>query len=197
MPRSSAWAQGDTPNEDDESGILAYWMLGIPKWSSNLFAWHPVLMTVYFVSQAFAIACWSVITFSHHVAKIFHVLFQFAAVSSMISGLVAVVSVMNPTGTKWSDNVNVVTMHQFVGVSSVVVFGLNFFLGSYMAYKKAMGLPTIVKENSPKPVTLVVHQMVGLGSVAFTGAAILTGIQQQLAGQGVRVKMVMQSVQLV
>ena len=43
----SSWAQGDMPTEDDVSLIANQWMLGIPSWTDNLFAWHPVLMVWY------------------------------------------------------------------------------------------------------------------------------------------------------
>ena len=155
----SAWAQGGIPASNDDGPLSSiHWLLGSPQWNTNQFAWHPVLMTAYFVTQVFAFLSWVVITSSHDVAKIFHVIFHLAGISTMVAGMVAVVQEMNANGP----TANLTTMHHFAGVASIIVFGLNFLLGSTMGvYTAATSAEYRQAQSSVGATMLIIHRTVG------------------------------------
>jgi hypothetical protein len=155
----SAWARGNTQPTDDTYGA-AESLLGYPNWKTNLFAWHAVLMTAYFVSQVFAFVSWSIIKFSRDAAKIVHVIFHFAGIATMISGMVAVVSVLDESA---SPEVHVTTPHQYVGVISLVVFGLNFLLGSTMGIYTVSPSPQYRESKAAVGLAMIIiHKIFGI-----------------------------------
>ena len=143
-------------------------------------------MTTYFVCQVFALATWGFITDSaksnRQVTKSIHFIFHLAGTVTLISGMVAVVSYINPPGS--TDPVPTVnSVHQWAGVASIIMFGVNFLLGSTMGIY-TMCISDKTREHLAKVGggMLIVHRIVGLTSLMIAAAAVLTGIQQFLQG---------------
>lgn len=99
------WVQDNLPNSLDQN------FLGSPNWQSNIFSYHPLLMTLFVVFQIFAILTWSLISFNTIIAKIFHILLQTAALICMCIGLGAIVTYKNSYYIP-----QLVSMHSWIGM---------------------------------------------------------------------------------
>lgn len=150
--------------------------LGKPSWQNNLFAWHPVLMVCgFFLSQLNAIASWSFFS-EHYTAKLMHVFWQIAGMSSMIAGLWAV----------WKHKIdtqsfNFTTAHSWLGIAAVALYIFTFLWGSLMASLTRCYPDSILRKAFDLKTG---HKNLGILVLVFTTIAILTGIMDQLP-QGV------------
>ena len=107
--------------------------LGLPSFETNPLAWHPALMVGgVFMGQIFAILTWSVIPTPtigmKQVAKTVHVLFNTGSAGCMIASLIAIVK----HSYKYKLE-SLTTLHSWVGVISVCVFGVTYMWGAVMA----------------------------------------------------------------
>jgi cytochrome b-561 len=120
----SAWAQNG--NTDRETGFL-----GTPNWRDNTLAWHVLLMVGgFFCAQVAAVCCWSLIPSPSQptpcsLPKAMHGLLQVAAMSAMIAGLYAIVRHMFQSKAP-----SLTTMHSWVGVASIAVYGVAMLWGA-------------------------------------------------------------------
>ena len=141
---------------------------------------------VYFSCQVFAFATWALSdhsSLSHDAAKIMHIFFHIAGITTLISGMAAVVAFMNPPDSKPSEVSNLSSVHQWIGVAAILVFGVNFLLGSTMGVYTACTSPETRKQQSSIGSNLLLsHRIVGVTSLLFAGCAIITGVQQFLEG---------------
>ena len=119
----AAWARNG--NTDSETGFL-----GSPNWRDNTLAWHVVFMVGgFFCAQVAAVCCWSVLPSSSHptlcaLPKALHGLLQVAAMSTMVAGLYAIVRHMFASKAP-----SLTSMHSWVGVASIAVFGAAMLWG--------------------------------------------------------------------
>mmetsp|Transcript_32442 Transcript_32442/g.46781 ORF Transcript_32442/g.46781 Transcript_32442/m.46781 type:complete len:495 (+) Transcript_32442:26-1510(+) len=165
----SAWAQNH--NTSTQFGFL-----NKPNWDNNVAAWHPVLMVGgFFFSQVVAICSWSLFSHQHAVGKVFHVFFQLAAMSTMIAGLCAMVHHLLQMKAE-----SLTTMHSWVGVAAVSVFGVTFLWGAGMSTLTAFHPESLLRKAFD---LRRMHQTIGLTAFGLTTVAILTGINNSL-GQG-------------
>lgn len=180
----SGWATGTIPATDDEGLINADWMLGRPDWKDNLFAWHPVMMTSYFVCQLFAFSTWAMLgtSIDRSYTKLLHTVFHLAGTATLITGMIAVVTFMTPKDlTEEVASVN--SLHEYTGIIALSVFGINFFLGTTMGvYTHLTDAETHSRLSFFGNGMLLTHRIVGLTSIVFSAAAIMTGSQQYLEG---------------
>jgi len=164
----SKWAK-DTSTDDTDQLYL-----GSPNWSSakGLFAYHPVLMTSgFFVAQVFAAATWSLGKVREN-AKLVHVLFQTAGLSTMIAGWVAIMEFQHK-----QDMGTLTTIHSWVGVAAVVCFGMNYFWGASMAILTMCFPNSVLRQGVDLRAH---HKKLGIWSMFLSLAAVLTGIMNQL-----------------
>lgn len=114
----SAWATDNNPQSRDQL------YLGAPSWSTNVFAWHPVLMVAgLYAAQVKAINDWNLFS-DHGNGKLSHVLFQTAALSCTIAAMCAVVKFNFERRTPALN-----TMHSWMGAAAVAMFCCNYLLG--------------------------------------------------------------------
>eukprot|EP01038_Epipyxis_sp_PR26KG_P015376 gene15376-20729_t len=163
------WAtnrNSSTPGKSD------YGFLGELKYSTNPFAWHPVLMTAgFFCSQSIAIVSWN-FSSNHDFAKLIHVIFQIGSLVTLIIGLCAVIKY------KWDNNsVSLVTMHSWIGIAAFGFFCLNFSFGSMMAALTACWPNSFIRKKFD---LLRIHRHIGMISYGLSAIAVVTGIINQL-----------------
>ena len=159
----AAWAT-DSPSDDP-------FYLNKPDWQSNIFAYHPVFMTLFCALQVQALCTWSVFSV-HLTAKIAHILVQLCAVAAVIMGLISIVQHMWDTRSP-----SLVSMHSWVGVAAVAVFGFNFLWGSTMGYLSAF------HKHSPLHVRLSLllsHKYLGVTALVLAAVALNTGVMDKL-----------------
>jgi cytochrome b-561 len=167
----SAWARIATTFKRIDAGFL-----GEPSWATNVFAWHPLLAVAgFFFSQVLAIASWSVMP-THSSAKAMHVFWQTAAMATMIAGLMAIAKYKE----LYLEN-SLVTMHSWLSVGAVSLFGTNYLLGLFM------GILTACMSESPLrkmfPLSKF-HKVLGMTAFGFTVLSICTGIMDQTGRSG-------------
>jgi hypothetical protein len=169
----SAWAH--TPSSSS-STINTIGYLGKPTWKDSkpygYLSWHPILMIAGFMfSQFIAVAAWVLIP-NHTHAKLIHVLFQTAGLTTCIAGWYAIAEykkiINQPTFT---------TMHSLIGFFAVVVFGMNYIWGCTMAFLTVYYPKSLVRKH----INLVHHhRKLGGFAMIMSVAAVLTGIMNQL-----------------
>jgi hypothetical protein len=161
------WAQNKT------NGDMMY--LGVPSWTNNLFAWHPVLMTAgFFVAQLFALAAWSFfsVAFTHYNAKLMHVFWQVVALSTMIAGLWAVWRYKMDNQLQ-----SFTTTHSWIGIATVALYGYTFAWGSFMAILTRFYPDSILRKAFDLKGA---HKNLGLACLFLTAMCVLTGVMDQL-----------------
>jgi len=161
----SGWAQDNSNKHSDDMNYL-----GKPS-GSNVFAWHPVLMVCFFFCQVQALFNWSVFS-NHLVAKLTHVFAHIVGVVLVILGLIAVVKYNYHSKTP-----SLNTMHGWVGVCAITIFGSNFAWGSAMALITAINPSSKIRKHLP---LLILHRIIGSCAIILSAAAILTGIMDKL-----------------
>lgn len=160
----SAWAT-DSPSDRD------FGLLNVPSWSKNVFAYHPIFMVLFFAAQVQAITNWSLFS-DKFTAKTAHIVVQLCAIATMITALMAVVK-----DTLDNRSPSLVTVHAWVGVAAVAVFGFNFVWGSAMGFLTAYH-PRSRLRSRLHP--LLVHKFLGAAALFLSAVAINTGIMDQL-----------------
>ena len=99
--------------------------LGAPNWSTNTFAWHPVLMVGGFLcGQIKSINDWSLFPNSRSEAKAWHIIFQTGALISVYTGLAAILK-----GYLEAKAPGYNTIHSWMGVGAIILFTSNYALG--------------------------------------------------------------------
>jgi cytochrome b-561 len=157
----SAWAT-DKP--------VDYQYIGKATWSKNNLTLHIVMMVVgFFVAQLYAVAGWSLIQ-DRTTAKVSHIVLQSIAALFMIIGMAAVVKHKKDAGA-----FDLNTMHSWLGVCAVTIFGINYIFGVGMAYYTRV----MVGRESEKIDLRPYHRPIGIIALVLTGIAILTGINEQ------------------
>jgi uncharacterized membrane protein YphA (DoxX/SURF4 family) len=157
----------------DTEGEVYSTYLGWPSWNDNHFnSYHPVLMVSgFYFAQVLGVCMWSVIP-DYNIAKLFHAAFMLAAIGTLIAALYAVVSYEHNTYVP-----SLTSMHSWVGVMTVIIFGLQVIGGFVLGGLTAMGpVSETVKKIG------MIHRAFGLASLFFTTVAVLTGIQNYLFG---------------
>lgn len=161
----SGWAQDNNNKHSDDTHYL-----GKPS-QSNVFAWHPILMVCFFFCQVQALVNWSFFS-NQLVAKIAHVFAHIVGVVLVILGLIAAVRY---NYDRKSPSLN--TMHGWVGVCAITIFGSNFAWGSAMALITAINPSSKIRKHLP---LLILHRIIGSCAMILSAAAILTGIMDKL-----------------
>jgi hypothetical protein len=160
----AAWAT-------DSGGARDFGFLKVPSWSRNVFAYHPVCMVLFFALQVQALTNWTLFG-DKLTAKTAHVLVQLSALGVMVTALVAVTRYM------WQGrSPSLVSIHSWVGVAAVAVFGFNFLWGGGMAYLTRCMPDSPLRSRLP---LLNSHKFLGLTSVVLAAVAVNTGIMEQL-----------------
>jgi hypothetical protein len=138
-----------------------------------MLAWHAVLMVGgFFFSQVLALLSWSVFT-SHKVGKVSHVLWQTAALATMIAGLAAVYSYKTSSG-----EARMTSVHGWLGVAATMLFCLSYACGLLLGGWRVCG-PLARKTNMR-----VVHRLLGGSAFVVVAVAACTGIMDQLGRSG-------------
>jgi len=154
------WAQDPSANEP---------YIGTPKWENDTFpSYHPVLMVSgFFLSQVLGICTWSLVP-NHDVAKAIHGTFMMAAIGCMIAGLYAVVDF-----EQYVYMASLTSMHSWVGVMTITLFGIQVIFGMVMGAMKGM--------NSPMSQSFAtMHRGFGIVTLGVTTVTIISGIQSLL-----------------
>lgn len=123
------------------------------------------------MSQVLAISSWSLIS-EHSVAKGIHFIFQITAVSFLIAGLLAIVKYQFQRKAP-----SLTTMHSWLGVLTVAVFGCNFSVGITMGIVKQFYSETKVGKAFDFS---SIHRLLGLFTFFLTVISIVTGIMNHL-----------------
>lgn len=103
--------------------------LTIPSWKTNLFAWHPILMTSgFFFSQVMAVLPFGIPLASHNVLPsvlitFWPLIWNSAAMGTMLAGLYAVFKYRANLG-----DTHLATIHEWTGILIAILFGLNYIL---------------------------------------------------------------------
>ena len=169
------WARNNSSNTSSAS----FPYLGTPSWTDNIFAYHPVLLTAGFASaQLLALCTWTLFsstsnnTSHHYVAKLTHVFFQLVSMSTLIAGIWAI----------WKYKLQMksqsfTTVHSWLGIATVAVYGLTFAWGSFMAILTRFYPESVFRKAFDLKAA---HRTLGLLSLFLTMATVLTGIMDHL-----------------
>jgi hypothetical protein len=173
----AALARDNTENGDKNS----VGFLGRPDWYSDLadkvLAWHPLLMVAgFFFSQVMAMLSWSFMP-THYSAKLMHVFWQSAALATLGAGMASVVKYKRILKVENSLS----TEHSWLGIGALCLFCVNYLLGSTMAILTQWFPTSPIKTKLPLG---FVHKFLGLSCFAFTVAACVTGIMEQIGRGG-------------
>jgi hypothetical protein len=125
MIMTAYWAHG--PNEADG-------YLGGLNMNKQIFNWHPVLMVTGFVfCFVSSLLTYRLLPVPKAMQKTLHVLSHTAAVVCMSVGLAAVLTSSNNKDKNTYDSYspNFYTIHSFVGIAVICLYGLNFLLGIF------------------------------------------------------------------
>jgi cytochrome b-561 len=146
--------------------------LGSPSLKSNLFAYHPYLMVCgFFVCQVLAILSWTVIP-NHDLAKLLHLLLHSVAIVTLSYSLWTIVKY-----TYENKSPNLISLHSWIGVASVLVYLFNYLWGGMMATLTRCCPDSPLRKNYD---LRYVHSLIGVGALLLTVGAIQTGIMDQL-----------------
>ena len=149
------------------------WYLGGLNWTDLTFNYHPVLMTAGFIFCGMnAILSFRLLPLGKPVSKNIHVALHVGAVTCISIGLAAVYignsyTNHNNVGYKFP---NFYSLHSFIGLSAIVLYFQNFILGSLAYLVKSFVSLDLKKMYMPN------HKFLGILTIIFAGAAILTGI---------------------
>eukprot|EP01038_Epipyxis_sp_PR26KG_P004332 gene4332-6133_t len=159
----SAWATAGT-----SKGYL-----GLPSWSNNVFAWHPVLMVAgFFFCQVISNNVLILMDTSPS-----HSLFwSIAAFSCMVAGLCAIVKYKFDM-----KHPSLISLHSWIGLSAIVLFLVSLTFQIILRWMKR-DTSTLAEHSSTKETFLNYKSYVFVAMIPFglTIFAILTGISNQL-----------------
>lgn len=125
MIMTAYWAHG--PNVDEG-------YLGGLNMNEQIFNWHPVLMVAGLVfSLTSGVLSYRLLPIPHTAQKIAHVLCHSGAVVCMSVGLACVLKSANDTSKNpyGAYSPNFYTIHSFIGIAVICLYGLNFILGLF------------------------------------------------------------------
>lgn len=151
--------------------------LGTPRWERNPAAWGPVLAVCgAFSTQVWAVGAWVWLARWRWCAKSAHVFLQTLALCTMLSGLCATIhdKDMHHKDTRLT------TIHAWVGVMGIAVFGVSYLWGLFMWL-----LSAVLAQRRPVAAIVAVvgqvdlvaiHRILGLTALWLTCLVIVSGI---------------------
>lgn len=163
----------------DSNHGAQYGYLGEPDWTHNQFAYHPILMVAgFFLSQVLSVLAWSVAPpgAPRLWVKAVHSSVHLLGIATLITGLRAVV--VHQTQL---NRASLTTMHSWIGVAAVALYGSNILWGLLMALVTQL-VPADDDWAFLRSAIewLPVHRILGLATVVCTAIAVLTGVMDQL-----------------
>lgn len=171
----SGWATGSSGDDRPHTG--PGWIGPARYWSSYVFAWHPILMVSgFFFSQVLSIAAWTFAPESSAAVaqKIVFWFWQASGIAFLVAGLSAIVSYK----TKFQFY-SLITLHSWIGVAVVVLFGSNIIFGILSQTSKPF--VAFFGKNIDLKHT---HKLSTIITLFLTAAAIVTGIVDKLGWHG-------------
>ena len=158
------WARDNTDNDSNFLGKL--------NWQDNVFAYHPVLMTCFVMGQIIAISTWILIP-NRSFAKLLHGMLQMGSLVCMITAFVAIVK--DRREVKFA---TFTTIHSWVGVAAICMFGLTYVWGGCMAALTFLSPNSVVIKH----VGLVLfHRSFGMLTMVLCISALCTGVMDRLS----------------
>lgn len=170
--------------------------LGEPSYSSNIFAYHPLLMVVgFFLFQVFAVLSWYIVP-SYTMSKISHFLLHTAALVCMGQSI----NCIRKAALEYTFP-SAVTLHSWVGISCVTIFLFNYIYGLYMAFHRMAAsadtkpgfLQACVQTDLGQYLSRhmrqyinwfkLYHKLSGCVVLVFTAMSIITGISITMSGE--------------
>lgn len=109
-------------------------------------------------------------------AKLSHVFWQTAALSSLIAAMVAVVKDKND-----GKQTSLTTIHSWLGVATIIVFCINYMFGFWMWFLKVVFPDNKIKEAIDLRLN---HRTIGAIAFGLTVITILTGIMDEFGKNG-------------
>jgi hypothetical protein len=146
--------------------------LGQPNYLEHtVFAWHPLLMVCgFWFSQLVSLCTWTFLPDGF----VYHWFFQVAALSTFVAGLCAIVKYK-----LYYKYHSLVTMHSWLGVVVIILFGSNFLNGWFTTFSGSFN------EKYGRYVDLkYVYKLITLMVFCFTCASIATGIVARHGREG-------------
>ena len=168
----SGWAKSTPATEAAATGYL-----GVPDRSTNLIAWHAVLMVGgFYVSQLLAVLTWSMFPPRlRPMAAAIHAGGQTVALMLLILGLVAAVSYKTS-----ANEPQLTTLHSWLGVLAVLLFCLAY----------GYGLITLAAPSGPPPESdragwvRAGHRALGGSALILVAVTAVTGVMNFLTRGG-------------
>lgn len=177
------------------TGLVYWWMagdgdgfIGGVNMSTHTFSFHPICMILgMFFSFVTAMLSFRILPISKKYSKFIHALFHSLAIVCIVTGITCVFLAHNYPDSHASGSyaANLYTLHSFIGLSTVIIYGQNFLLGLYFFYSSAMRSDTgdniVDKENAKsKRSYQPLHEFMGYASFIFAIMAIETGLVELL-----------------
>jgi len=167
----SVWAQKGQVNTDGFSNQF----LGYPtditvRYSSNVYAWHPILMVAgFFTFQVFSIMTYDLVPHPTG-AKVLHVIWHSVAIATMIAGTIGVVKKLF-----FLEQPSLTSMHSWIGCLGIAMYGIQIVLGLFS--------PLLSKLVSSDSINFH-YTAFSLISIGFSLAAVLSGIMDHFGRTG-------------
>lgn len=151
--------------KDEEEGYLG----GLFFNTSNIFAWHPFLMTVGMIMfSIIAVHSYSILPLSHFTRKIVHAVAHTCALICFTMGLYCIVYSHN---TEDPPSSNLDSMHSWLGLAAAVVYAKQYILGFFFFLSGT-------QSNELRRAYLPSHLSIGLFALCLSLGAALAGITE-------------------
>lgn len=170
------------------TGLVYWWMsgdgdgfIGGVNLSTHTFSLHPICMTLGLLfSFTTALLSYRILPIPKQYSKFIHALFHSLAIVCIVTGITCVFLAHNfpDSYSSGSYAANLYTMHSFIGLTTIVMYGQNFILGIYFFYslRNSTDKECVECKKSYQPL----HEFLGYASFIFAVMAIESGLVELL-----------------
>mmetsp|Transcript_9291 Transcript_9291/g.13902 ORF Transcript_9291/g.13902 Transcript_9291/m.13902 type:complete len:227 (+) Transcript_9291:155-835(+) len=165
--------------------LTVYWVysdfdtsyLGGLNTNHLLFNWHPVLMVSGMILCAISsLMSFRILPFDKLIKKYVHATLHTLTIACICLGLTAVFQSSNNPNTSADDgySANLVSMHSYLGIIAIIVYGANYILGftSFLLFK------TLNIAEEIKAALMPYHIFLGICALFAAVIAVETGIME-------------------
>lgn len=142
------------------------------NWTDQVFNWHVVCMVSFIGCMSMALVSFRVLPLGKPINKFLHVMLHCCALFCLIMGLVAVFKSHNTKIAAGGIKANLYSVHSWVGLAVVLIFGQNYCMGLIM-------YGTSFMPQSMKEAYMPYHKFLGEAVIYISVAAAESGLVEK------------------